>query len=475
MSALYVRDKDGKLIPIPTIQGKSAYEYAQDGGYQGTEEGFAKKLAEDAHAVVYYEGAFDEEKVLAAVAEGKPVYCLYLAYFLPLVHWSEGYSFGGCYDNKIVTVKYAEGAWSVSEETVGEAGESNVVIVTESTGQAEMNNLLHSDKIVVLKRGQAGGSYKLYYYAGNNSFFCVYHGVTEVAVYENGSWNYSTVEGGAGNVFIGDENTTTAEFYEAYQNKKACFLYRPLGPSGYYMWTMYKANMYTAFFYSINDSGLVMYGTLASDGTWDYQAKEADCDVFVGDASTTLAEYIEAFESGKACFMKRAYGAGGSARFWTMVKCVTNYAQFLTIDDFGTVVYGTLKSDNTWETKTASTTSGVASVTLSDDSLADTDAMDEEQIDAFCTYATMFQGFGDCNFVTPNYDALYEALRSGGRAMICFDRSWMEDLGYRLPPKIFITAYALTPGGLLCWIGFDELPFAFTNGSYHNENSDPFA
>ena len=48
MSVLYIRDNDGKFIPIPSISGKdgkSAYQYAQDGGYTGTEEEFAEKLA----------------------------------------------------------------------------------------------------------------------------------------------------------------------------------------------------------------------------------------------------------------------------------------------------------------------------------------------------------------------------------------------------------------------------------------------
>jgi hypothetical protein len=44
---LSVYDEAGNRIPIPAIRGKSAYSYAQDGGYTGTEEDFAKKLAQD--------------------------------------------------------------------------------------------------------------------------------------------------------------------------------------------------------------------------------------------------------------------------------------------------------------------------------------------------------------------------------------------------------------------------------------------
>lgn len=45
MAILKIRDSDGNVQEIPVIKGKSAYEYAQDGGYTGTEEEFANKLA----------------------------------------------------------------------------------------------------------------------------------------------------------------------------------------------------------------------------------------------------------------------------------------------------------------------------------------------------------------------------------------------------------------------------------------------
>ena len=44
-SILKVRDADGTVHEIYSIQGKSAYQYAQDGGYTGTEEEFAEKMA----------------------------------------------------------------------------------------------------------------------------------------------------------------------------------------------------------------------------------------------------------------------------------------------------------------------------------------------------------------------------------------------------------------------------------------------
>ena len=47
MAIIKVRDEEGNEIQIPAIKGKSAYQYALDGGYTRTEEEFAKKMASD--------------------------------------------------------------------------------------------------------------------------------------------------------------------------------------------------------------------------------------------------------------------------------------------------------------------------------------------------------------------------------------------------------------------------------------------
>lgn len=47
-SILRVKDKDGNTTEIPTIKGdpgKTAYEYAKEGGYTGTEEEFKGLMA----------------------------------------------------------------------------------------------------------------------------------------------------------------------------------------------------------------------------------------------------------------------------------------------------------------------------------------------------------------------------------------------------------------------------------------------
>jgi hypothetical protein len=50
MKIMRVRQQDGSLVDIPMgrgADGKTAYEYARDGGYTGTETEFATKLAKE--------------------------------------------------------------------------------------------------------------------------------------------------------------------------------------------------------------------------------------------------------------------------------------------------------------------------------------------------------------------------------------------------------------------------------------------
>ena len=49
-SILKVRDADGTVHEIHALQGKSAYQYAVEGGYTGTETAFAAKLAAEKFA-----------------------------------------------------------------------------------------------------------------------------------------------------------------------------------------------------------------------------------------------------------------------------------------------------------------------------------------------------------------------------------------------------------------------------------------
>jgi hypothetical protein len=73
-------------------------------------------------------------------------------------------------------------------------------------------------------------------------------------------------------VFVGDEDTTVAEYYEAYQAGKVCFIKRKSGPTDQYTWVAYYCTPSAAFFYHVSDDCRVEYGTLASDGSWSYKS-----------------------------------------------------------------------------------------------------------------------------------------------------------------------------------------------------------
>ena len=70
-SILKVRDTDGTVHEIYALQGKSAYQYAQEGGYTGTEAEFAAKLAAEKlpnpHAITFtgaVTGSYDGSEAL---------------------------------------------------------------------------------------------------------------------------------------------------------------------------------------------------------------------------------------------------------------------------------------------------------------------------------------------------------------------------------------------------------------------------
>jgi hypothetical protein len=51
---MYIRNKNGTLVPVQTLKGndgKSAYSYALDGGYTGTEEEFIENLGREVPTV----------------------------------------------------------------------------------------------------------------------------------------------------------------------------------------------------------------------------------------------------------------------------------------------------------------------------------------------------------------------------------------------------------------------------------------
>lgn len=67
-SILRVRDADGKVSDIPAIRGKSAYQYAVEGGYTGSEAAFSAKMAQE--YIPKNQGAANVGKILVVGTDG---------------------------------------------------------------------------------------------------------------------------------------------------------------------------------------------------------------------------------------------------------------------------------------------------------------------------------------------------------------------------------------------------------------------
>ena len=151
--------------------GKSAYQYAKEAGYTGTEQQFAQNLANesDGFETVAYGASNGHILIENKIMNGLPLYCRVEdedlnQFFVPLADWdadTQTASFGACYGDKIITVVCAGGAWSKSEMTLGESGSSNVFIGTEQTAPAEYQAAFDSGKACFLFRDR--GSSKVMY------------------------------------------------------------------------------------------------------------------------------------------------------------------------------------------------------------------------------------------------------------------------------------------------------------------------
>lgn len=154
--------------------------------------------------------------------------------------------------------------------------------------------------------------------------------------------------GGAGaNVFVGDENTTSAEFYSAFAEKKPCFMMRPNAGAGMVMWVAHDCTSRAARFYNVTPDGTVRYATLEGLVFSYESAAGGSGNVFVGDENTTVSEFYEAYQAGKVCFMKRASGPSGTVT-WVSYNCTQYYAFFYHVTNGGAVMYARLSEDGTW-------------------------------------------------------------------------------------------------------------------------------
>lgn len=234
---------------------------------------------------------------------------------------------------------------------------TGVFVGDENTGIAKFNEEYNKKKTCFMRRSNAGEGYVtwvarsinsnsgLFYTVGPNGN--VYYGTLN-----NNGFESHTASGGEGSAFMGDDSTTVAEFFEASQAGKACFMMRNRGGSGAWCWMLVNVNTSLARFHSTDSNGNIMYGTLMADGTWSYETKDYS-QVFIGDSNTTTAEYLEEYQNGKTCFMRRNLGPAGNLT-WVAYKCDVNSTRFYGAVGSGEWYFGELASDGAWsyETKT---------------------------------------------------------------------------------------------------------------------------
>lgn len=147
--------------------------------------------------------------------------------------------------------------------------------------------------------------------------------------------------------FIGDAATSVGQFYAAYTEKRPCFLLYADGAGGQRsVWALRDCSNSVAHFYQVDLNGSARIGTLDNNG-FSYETAPAVSNVFVGDANTTVAEFYEAYQAGKVCFLKRASGPSGTVT-WVSYNCTQYFAFFYHVTNGGAVVYASLSEDGTW-------------------------------------------------------------------------------------------------------------------------------
>lgn len=338
------------------------------------------------NAVVIY-GVSDDGQIYNALMTGRMVYCLYNdLYYLPLMSWDEGSHtaiFGGCYGTEIITCTAEAGEWSAKTTDVS-TSEPEVFVGIENTTVAEFNEAFASGKPCFLMKAIAGSGITMWvaYSCGTNRAY-FYRVAPDGSVQfgtldSDGNFTYSTAANSSSvesNVFIGDADTTVAEFVEAFRNGKSCFLMITHGGGYPEMWTMSTTTSTETYFYRIT-SGIVEYGTLNSDGTFESTSEDLKTLPFVGDSNTTVAEFYEAYSAGRACFMIRP--RAGGTMMWTLTQAAVNAAFFGAVDR-GSIMEGTLQADGTFNYTT----------------LGRTDTIDEKSTDAQIPTAKAVYEFGN--------------------------------------------------------------------------------
>ena len=221
-------------------------------------------------------GVSDAFRIYDAIMSGRPVYCLYEnQYYLPLISWDEETE-TAVFSNSFIQCQSVAGEWSgnpVTEDSI----EPEVFVGTARTTVTEFYEAFSSGKPCFLMKAIAGSGITMWVAYSCGASIAYFYRIAPDGSVEYGSLDNSgmftyEIAGTSGssdsNVFIGNADTTVAEYYAAFAGGKACFMIRPYGGTGNTMWTAYTCKQDNAQFYRITGSGAIEYGLLNSDGTF---------------------------------------------------------------------------------------------------------------------------------------------------------------------------------------------------------------
>lgn len=398
---------------LDTLNGKSAYAYAQDAGFVGTEEEFISSLLGSKDIFIvdlaaddnggyfsssnYYEIAHAQAMnklvllrygiFITHILAGEPMENSF--FFEPLLHSVPGMP------GYIVDI---HNNWN-SASPSGDEQESGIFIIAleendghynASASYYEIADAKAKDMLVFLRYGTFI-THILAGFSTDTSFLFepILHGIPGIHGYivdSEDSWsdaepvdlvytsdiidNLSTnavtkplsaaqglvlkglydalkdsVDNMGPDLFVGTENTTVAEFSEAFASGKPCFLMKATAGAGITMWVAYSCGTNLAHFYRVASDGAVQYGVLDSEGTFTYEtAVTGESNVFIGGNDTTLAEFKAAYDSGKTCFLRRSNPSGVVT--YTAYNVTTTNAFFFAINTTGAIEYAYLDSSN---------------------------------------------------------------------------------------------------------------------------------
>lgn len=251
-------------------------------------------------------GSSDGFRIEDACLNNRPVYCKLTdeeltPYYFPLMEWdryTQTAAFGGCYGDKLVNITYVNGGWSKSETPITEhpvfVGDENTPIekfteaynsgkkcflyMERETGSPVVYNidLIHGS-VVHLYRTTGSGLVEHGYLTSsglqNMTVRSYVEEITETSTHGNiptAKAVYDIFKNTTDkcSVFVGDDNTTVAEYLAAYQAEKVCFMRRRSGPV-YLSWVLIQIDATNAYFYYVDRYGVVHYGNLTSAGAWN--------------------------------------------------------------------------------------------------------------------------------------------------------------------------------------------------------------